>query len=298
MRQLTWLDRTGKTAGTIGEPKAFFAIEFSPDRRILAASAPDSVGNYDIWLYDVARGLPTRFTSDPAGEYWAVWSKDGKSVIFNSTRKGHYDFYRKSADGTGPEELVYADDKGKVPTSWSADGKFLLYFTGGGPRYDLWLLPLTPERPGAPLRAMPLHETRFNESFPRFSPDGRWVAYASDESGRYEAYVAPLSRITEKHQVPTDGASSSRWRQDGKAIFYQKSGGELMEAEVRISGEAVEVGAARAVFAKAPIGGGHLGDYPYDFSADGQRVLAALPTENQEAEPIALVENWAAALKK
>jgi len=295
MRQLTWLDRTGKPAGTIGEPRAFFGIEFSPDRKKLAASAPDTVGNYDIWLYDIGRGLPTRFTSDPAGEYWAVWSKDGKSVIFNSTRKGHYDLYQKSADGTGTEELLYADDKDKVPTSWSPDGKFLLYFTGGGPRYDLWVLPLTPERPGAALKAKPLHETAFSEHFPRFSPDGRWVAFSSDESGRSEIYVAPFSRMTEKHQVSPDGGYMPRWRQDGKEIFFQKDDGQLMEAEVRISGEAVEIGAVRAVFPKAA----SASSYPYDISADGQRILAALPTQSRKAaEPITLVENWAAALKK
>jgi Tol biopolymer transport system component len=295
LRQLTWLDSAGKAVGTIGEPLAFFDIEFSPDRKKLAASAPDMIGNYDIWLYDTARGLPTRFTSDPAGEYWSAWSKDGKSVIFNSTRKGHYDLYRKSADGSGPEELLYADDNDKVPVSWSPDGKHLLYFTGGGARFDLWLLPLTPERPGVPLKAVSFHQTRFNELSPRFSPDGQWVTYSSDESGRYEVYVSPFSRIAEKHRVSADVGVWPRWRQDGKAIFYIGKDDQLMTAEVRTSGETVEVGAARAVFGKAV----SVGGCPYDISADGQRVLAALPAERRKtAEPITLVENWTAALKK
>ena len=115
LRQLTWFDRQGKPVGTLGDPRAFFSIEFSPDRRKLAAAAPDSLGNYDVWMYDVARGLPARFTSDPAGEYYAVWSPDGQSVIFNSTRKGHYDLYRKAANGAGAEQLLYADDTDKVP---------------------------------------------------------------------------------------------------------------------------------------------------------------------------------------
>jgi hypothetical protein len=152
VRQLTWFDRLGKPLGTVGEPRTFFDIQFSPDRKTLAASAPDAVGNYDLWMYDVGRGLPTRFTFDPAGEYWAVFSLDGRTVIFNSTRKGHYDLYRKPAKGAGGEELIYADDADKVPTSWSHDGKFLLYFTGGGRRFEMWVLPLTPERPGASLR--------------------------------------------------------------------------------------------------------------------------------------------------
>jgi serine/threonine protein kinase len=295
LRQLTWLDRAGTPLGTVGEPRAFFDIEFSPDRKTLAASAPDIVGNYDIWWYDIARGLPSRFTSDPAGEYWSVWSKDGKSVIFNSTRKGHYDLYRKSADGSGAEELLYTDDNDKVPVSWSPDGKHLLYFTGGGPRFELWLLPLTPERPGALLKAVSLHQTRFNECFPRFSPDGQWVAYTSDESGRHEVYVAPFSRITEKHQVSPDGGAWPRWRQDGKEIFYTGRDDQLMTADVRIGGQTVEVGAVHAGFGKVPSAGGYL----YDISPDGQRVLAALPAERPKtAAPITLVENWTAALKK
>ena len=294
LRQLTWLDRTGKPLETVGEPRAFFDVELSPDRKRLAASAPDSVGNYDLWLYDMARGLPTRFTSDPGGEYWAVWSKDGKDIIFNSTRKGHYDLYRKSADGAGTEELLYADGQDKVPTSWSPDGRFLLYFTGGGQRYDLWLLPLTPERPGAPLKSTPLHQTRFNEKFPRFSPDGRWVAYNSEESGRSEIYVAPVSRIAEKRQLSPNGGSLPRWRQDGKEIFYEAPG-QLMAAEVRTEGGTAEVGAVRALFARITSYGG----YPYDVSTDGQRILAAMPAGRQKtAEPVTLVENWAAALKK
>jgi len=293
VRQLTWFDRLGKPVGTVGEPRTFFDIQFSPDRKTLTASAPDAVGNYDLWMYDVGRGLPTRFTVDPAGEYWAVFSLDGRTVIFNSTRKGHYDLYRKPANGAGAEELIYADDADKVPTSWSHDGKFLLYFTGGGRRFEMWVLPLTPERPGGELKAILFHQTQFNESDAQFSPDDRWVAYNSDESGRNEIYVSPFSRRAEKHQISLNGGSGPRWRQDGKGIFYAAYGGQLMEADVRISGESVEVGTVRPVFTRVPGTGG----YPYDVSADGQRVLAAMPLA-KAVQPITLVENWAAALKR
>ena len=293
VRQLTWFDRLGKPVGTVGEPRTFFDIQFSPDRKTLTASAPDAVGNYDLWMYDVGRGLPTRFTVDPAGEYWAVFSLDGRTVIFNSTRKGHYDLYRKPANGAGAEELIYADDADKVPTSWSHDGKFLLYFTGGGRRFEMWVLPLTPERPGGELKAILFHQAQFNEGDAQFSPDDRWVAYNSDESGRNEIYVSPFSRRAEKHQISLNGGSGARWRQDGKGIFYAAYGGQLMEADVRISGESVEVGTVRPVFTRVPGTGG----YPYDVSADGQRVLAAMPLA-KAVQPITLVENWAAALKR
>lgn len=289
LKQLTWLDRQGRPLGTVGEPKVFFGIELSPDRRNLLASFPDAGGNYDLWMYDLARGLPSRFTVDPAGEYWAVWSPDGKTVIFNSTRKGQYDIYRKPSNGAGPEELIYADDAAKVPTSWSPDGRNLLYFTGGGPHFDLWELPLTPQGPGTALHAFPMVPPRFNEKNARFSPDGRWVLYASDESGRSEIYVAPFSRPAEKHRISAGGGVSARWRQDGREIFYQALDGQIMAAEVRINAETVDVGAVRAVFGRTT----HPGGYPYDVSADGQRMILAMPVQSlKTAEPITLVDEW------
>ena len=294
VRQLTWFDRMGKPVGTIGEPRAFFDIQFSPDGKTLAASAPDAVGNYDLWMYDAVRGLPTRFTFDPGGEYWAVFSPDRRSVIFNSTRKGHYDLYRKPANGAGAEELIYADDTDKVPTSWSHNGKFLLYFTGGGRRFEMFVLPLEPERLGDPLKPVPFHQTPFNEKDAQFSPvDDRWVMYNSDESGRDEIYVSPFLHRTEKHQISANGGILGRWRKDGKEIFYEAPNGQLMAAEIRISGETVEVGSIRPL----PIRLNYFGGYAYDVSADGQRVLAAMPV-SRAAQPITLVENWLPALKR
>jgi hypothetical protein len=295
-RDLTWFDRLGKPLGTMGEPRMFYDVEFSPDRRTLAASAPDSGGNYDLWMYDVARGLPTRFTVDPAGEYYARWSPDGRTVIFNSTRKGHYDLYRKSANGTGVEELLYADDLNEVPTSWSRDGKLLLYFTGGASRKQLWVLPLAPEQPGVALKPEPFLQSAFNQEFAQFSPDGRWVLFDSDESQRSEIYVAPFSRPADKRQISPNGGRLPRWRQDdGSEIFYETLDGQLMVADVRISGETVEVGAVRPLFT----GMKYFGGYNYDVSADGQRILAAMPVRSQKTpEPVTLVETWAAALNR
>jgi eukaryotic-like serine/threonine-protein kinase len=157
----------------------------------------------------------------------------------------------------------------------------------------MWVLPLTPERPGGELKAIPFHQTQFNERNPQFSPDDRWVAYNSDESGRNEIYVSPFSRRAEKHQISLNGGSGPRWRQDGKGIFYAAYDGQLMEADVRISAENAEVGTVRPVFTRVLGTGG----YTYDVSADGQRVLAAMPLA-KAVQPITLVENWAAALKR
>jgi Tol biopolymer transport system component len=290
--QLTWFDRAGRPAGTLGGPLAYFDVEFSPDGRTMIASAPDAVGNFDLWTYDLARGVPRRLTTDPAGEYYGVWSADGRTIIFNSTRKGHYDLYRKAANGAGPEELVYADNTDKVPVSWSHDGRYLLYYTGGGAQYRLFVLRLTPDQPGGPLTPTPLLDTAFNEGNARFSPDDRWVAYTTDESGRSEVYVAPFARPAEKVQISTDGGQYPRWRPDGRGLFFQGAGRQLREAELRIAGGTVEVTSVTPVFGRAGVPGG----YGYDVSADGQRALAASPVTHP-IEPITLMENWPAALK-
>ena len=157
------------------------------------------------------------------------------------------------------------------------------------------MLPLTPERAGAPLKPQPFLRTKFNEWHGQFSPDGRWVAFESDESQRAEIYVAPFSRPTEKHQISPNGGTRPRWRKDGKEIFYLTPQGALMAAELRISGETVKVGAVRELFSGIPASPGYL----YEVSADGQRILVPVPAGSQKAhEPITLVQNWAAALTK
>jgi len=288
--RLTWFDRSGKPVGTLGEAANFGHIEFSPDRRSLAARVVDQTGNSDIWIYDVARGLPTRFTFDPAADLEAVWSPDGRNVIFSSGRKGSIDLYRKSSNGAGAEELMYADSLGKRPTSWSPDGKFVLYhasdFQTG---IDLWVLPLAGDR-----KPVPFLRTAFNEQFGQFSPDGRWVAYQSNESGNNEIYAAPFPGPGGKRQISAGGGSFARWRRDGREIFYMGPDQRLMAAEVSLKGDTLEVGAARPLFGPVSVSGSYL----YDVSADGQRILAAVPPTQNASEPLTLVQNWTAGLKK
>jgi len=288
--QLTWFDREGNVLGTLGDPMAYFNIRLSPDGKSLFASAPDAVANFDLLAFDLARGSASRFTTDAGGEYYGVPSADGRTVIFNSTRLGNYDLFRKPASGTGPEELVFADETDKVPTSLSSDGRYLLYFTGGGQRYRLWRLPLVPAHAGAPLRPEPLLETSSNERWAHFSPDDRWIVYETDESGRQEIYVAPSSRPMEKHRISTDGGSYARWRGDGQAIFYIDFQGQLQEVDIRIDGDAVDVASVRPVFTKSGSSGG---GFLYEMTGDAQKALIAIPVA-QAAETLTLVENWTA----
>ena len=285
--RLTWFDRGGKPGGTLGEPSNFGYIEFSPDRKSLLARVADNT--IDLWTYDVSRGLPTRFTFDPANKLGGVWSPDGGAIVFDSNRKGKSDLYRKSSNGAGAEEPLYADNSDKRPMSWSPDGKFVLYSVPGpNTGVDIWALPMT----GEP-KPFPFLRTAFNEFNGRFSPDGRWVVYQSIESQRNEIYVAPFPGPGGKRQISTAGGSFPRWRQDGKEIFYVDRDQRLMAAEVTAKGGALEVGAVRPLFGPIQTSTSYL----YDISADGQRILAAVASR-QTSEPVTLVQNWTAALRK
>jgi Tol biopolymer transport system component len=277
----------------MGEPARFNRLNFSPDRKNLAVSIPTG-SNMDIWLYDVARGLRTRFTFDPASELDAVWSPDGRTIVFASNRNGHFDLYRKSANGSAAEEPLYIDNLDKRPTSISPDGKFLLYHTSGDPTTgsNLWILP---EPLGPPGTAKPyaLLQSQSNELNGMFSPDGHWIAYQSDETGHPEIYVVPFPGSGGTRQISTFSGTLPRWRADGKEIFYIAPDQKLMAAEVMIKGGEIQAGEVRPQFGPLPVANG----YQYDVAVDGQRILAITPRQSA-SEPLTIVQNWPAGLRK
>jgi Tol biopolymer transport system component len=292
--RLTWLDRGGKRVGMLGDAGSLLGtVQFSPDRKTAAVSAVEaSGGNIDIWLYDVLRGLRTRFTFDPSIDVFPVWSPDGRTIVFRSSRAGPGNLYRKPADGSRNEELLYADKLNKMPWSFSPDGKYLAY-TVQDPKtgFDIWILPDPLGVPGAS-KPYPFVQTEFNEYDPQFSPDGHWIAYYSNESGRNEVYATPFPGPGGKRQVSTAGGTLARWRADSKELFYVSADSRLMAAEVEAKGGTFEVGNVDAL--SGPLSG--LG--AYDVSADGQRFLAILPPEGDSGEPLTVVQNWMAGLKK
>jgi serine/threonine protein kinase len=289
--QLVWFDRTGKQIGVLGDPAAYGSVELSPDGRQASVSIPDEAGKgRDIWLYDVARGLRTRFTFDRANALESIWSPDGSRVVFNSGRKGHLDLYQKASSGSGAEEVLLEDNLDKYPVSWSPDGRFILYSSVGGPTgLDLFVLPLFGDR-----KPLPFLQTQFAEGSGRYSPDGRWVAYASNESGKFEVYVAPFPGPGGKWQISTAGGDWPRWRRDGNEIFYLTPGNALMAAAVNGKGSSLEVGAVKPLFQTRAT---RLEDR-YAVSADGQRFLINTSPEQATSAPITVVLNWAAGLKK
>jgi hypothetical protein len=304
--QLVWFDRSGKPIGALGDQARYGDLELTPDGGRVAVSLFDRARRgRDIWLFDLARGLRTRFTFDPADEMTSVWSPDASRVVFNARRKGHLDLYQKASSGAGDDEELLADSLEKVPLDWSPDGRFILFAVGAFQTPDLWVLPLFGDR-----KAFPFKQTPFSEVPGRFSPDGRWIAYASNESGKYEVYVAPfpgrggvLSAAAapgtpgDKWQVSTVGGSWPRWRSDGREIFYLAPDQKLMAAAVSGAGSAFEVGAVKPLFEAPALRIPNQGSM-YDVSLDGQRFLVNTLAEQAAAAPITLVVNWPALLKK
>jgi Tol biopolymer transport system component len=252
--------------------------------------------NIDLWLLDGARS--SRLTLDAQEDRFPIWSRDGASVVFRSIRTGQGDLYLKRIDGAGAEERLVASDQLKTATSWSADGRFLMYMSQDSETStDLWVVPMTGER-----MASVFLKTPFREAYGAFSPDGRWVAYQSDESGRPEIYLRPFvapggaspdsEAASGRWQVSVAGGIHPLWRPDGREIYYLSPSGAMMAASVAVRGAAVDVGAPVELFRPRIFGGGadvQLGRQ-YDVASDG-RFLINTELDDTDA-PITLIQNW------
>jgi serine/threonine protein kinase/Tol biopolymer transport system component len=289
--RVVWSDRSGRQTPVLTDSAPYRDVWLSPDGVQASSSLfDDGRGSSDIWIIDVIRGLRSRFSFDPADEYSGVWSPDGTDMAFNSRRRGRLDLYRKPARGAGGDEVLLADQFDKTPTSWSPDRQFILYnATFSGTQSDVWVLPLSGAR-----KPFPLIESPFLDGWAQFSPDGRWVAYSSDESGRSEVYVAPFPGPGAKWQISEAGGTNPRWRRDGKELFYH-SPSELISATVRIGQDRIVVEALRPLFNMRSPGGGMRSFY--DVSSDGQRFLHSVAEDQSVSTPLSLVTNWAALLR-
>jgi len=290
---MVWIDRSGARLARSGEPALYFDPKISPDGRRVVSSVETSTAGAgrDIWMIDRERGLSTRLTFDAAQDVSPIWSPDGRSIVFASDRAGHFDLYRKDVTGSAPEELVFADDYTKTPYSWSADGKLLLYVVQGtGGLSDIWMLPMTPSGKPSPFLATPFVETQ-----PEFSPDGRWIAYTSSESGRLEVYVVPFPQAPGKWQVSSNTGSWPRWRRDGQELYYRSQQMQKIVAVTVTAGRSsFEVSSPHPLFSTSFIGAGR---FRYDVAADGQRFLINATNDENET-PLTLMLNWPASLHR
>jgi Tol biopolymer transport system component len=290
---LTWFDRSGKSLGVLGESKDYGSVELSPDGHRVAVSVRERGQTRDIWIRDVARGAGTRVTTDWADDAIARWNPDGSEVVFNSRRNNQFDLYQKLSTGIGAEKLVLSDASSKEPLHWSPDGRFLAYsaFIGGtGTGSDIWLLPMSPGG-----KSFPYLNGPFNEVNGRISPTGKWMAYASNETGTFQVYVTPFPNPTGKWPISTEGGNWPRWGADDQEIFYMSPSNQLMVASVKARGASVDVIAVQPLFRVRAT----AGRYTYDVTRDGKRFL--INTVEDTAGPdasLTIVVNWHEELKR
>ena len=295
LAQLAWFDRSGVQIGVLGAPGDQSNPRISPDgKRVVLNINDPQTGNNDIWLYESAGGLPTRLTSDPAFDIGPVWSPDGSRIVFMSIRKGRPDLFQRSASGSGSDEALYVSDRSKYPTDWSPDGRVILYRCfDAESNFELWTVPVAGDRKPAPFLKLP-----FGVTCGQFSPDGRWVAYASNESGRWEIYVTAFPEPGGNWKISNGGGDEPRWRRDGKELYYTAPDGKLMAVDVK-GGSTFEAGAAKPLFQtrrREPIASADL--FSYDVSADGRRFLINTDVGEVTSLPLTVVLNWTEELKK
>jgi Tol biopolymer transport system component len=302
-RQLVWCDRQGKVLSHVGEPAQRDEMGLSPDGTRVAEGRVDTQGIWAVWVVELARGVSSRFTFDSTGAGNAIWSPDGKQIVFAVGGGQSADIFRRTSNGAAKEEILFHSDSAKTPLDWSSDGRWLLYAERGKDTgEDLWALPDASGPAGQERKPIPYLVTPFNEEQAKFSPDGKWVAYSSNESGSVEVYVRPFPASSGgKWLVSNGGGREVRWRPDGKELFYVAPDGALMAAEVHAGGSSFEVGVPKTLFhpqITGGTGGGLNFSWRYDVSRDGQRFLINNAAEQTTAVPIHMDINWAAGLKK
>jgi dipeptidyl aminopeptidase/acylaminoacyl peptidase len=284
-RELVWVDRAGRRLETATKRFAMArnpAIALSPDDTEIAVPVAGGSGE-DYWVADLTRKTFSRFTFD--GSRSAVWSPDGKRLLF---AKNDGNRFLKAADGSGKEELVFKNPT--CPTcylyDWSLDGKLIAFTQPGDKGGNIWLVSAEGDHKPHPYRG-----SHFSETWARFSPDGRWMAYETNESGEHQIYAESIPAGDVRRQISTDGGQWPSWRRDGKELFYRQ-GNKMMAVPIRLTATSVEAGKPQMLFESND-------DLRFQVSRDGQRFLLIFPIEGQTAfTPITVDTNWQAGQAK
>jgi Tol biopolymer transport system component len=286
--QLTWFDRVGRPLGTLGPVDEFLGVRLSPDARTIAVTRVDLTLNMpDIWMLDVDRAVFSRFTFDPWLDLSPIWSPDGDRVLFSSSRLGRLQIFHRPAKGGVVEEPLARTAFSVFPDEAIPDGRSVIYSTDSSTgRYDIELLRLTD------LQSTALVATRFNESQARLSPDGRWMAYCSDETGRDEIFVREFSGTTVSVQVSSQGASEPAWRGDGKELYFLSPDDSIMSVRLNPAGSRIEASAPTRLFQVRTAGIRRPYLTHYVASADGRRFLVNAATGDPAPPMVSVLVNW------
>jgi Tol biopolymer transport system component len=293
-QELLWVDRSGRQLSVAAAAAQYRNVQLSPDEKTIAFDRSDG-GNSDVWVQDLARGVSSRITFDPETDNLPIWSFDGRRILWPSRRSGSFDLYIKAASGAGQEEqLIAMGTANGWATDWSRDGKFVLYQRPGDTTgQDLWIAPQNAGASGEAQKPFPYLASPFNEANGVFSPDGHWIAYESDESGRSEIYVQSFPLTNQKVQISTGGGTGAAWSGNGGELFYLAADRNLTAVPYRAT-TTFEPGAGKALF---PVPGN--GDRrSYAVSGDGRRFLIGKPVDQDTGEPITMVLNWFDELKQ
>jgi Tol biopolymer transport system component len=288
LSRFLWLDRTGRTIGTLGQSGIWNGFRISADGKRVAAAIEDSrIGTSDVWVFELPGGVATRLQADPVDEKWPVWTPDGSKLLYRSDRMGVPDIYEIAPGVVGSERRLLQRPGVQQPEDITRDGRLLVYGNNlQTTTPSIWLLPL---RGGGEPR--PWLQTPFALRNPRFSPDGRWIAYESDESGDWEIYLALTEAGGEKRRISPAGGRLPRWRRDGREMYYVAPDGSLMAVPITL-GSRLEAGAPVRLF--------HVDTAieNFDVTPDGSRFLVSTPSEPTHESPIRVIVNWPTLLEK
>ena len=285
--ELTWFDRSGKPLARVGSRGAYSLQALSPDGNYVAYVAFTNAAA-DIWVLDIGKGVASRVTSDPADDAFPVWSPDGRRIAFSSTRGGAGNLYERTVGVVGEDKVLLKSDAPANARDWSPDGRYLLYNARG----DIWALPMFGNE-----KSIRVTETPFAELDPVLSPDGRWMAYSTDETGDDQIYIQSFPQPGARQQVSGTGGFQPRWSRDGKELFYIRPDFTMMSVSVRVSSSTPEIGAPVPLFRQQiAFLGPVAAQRSYSVSADGRFLMNVAPDD--VPRPITVVLNWASTLKK
>ena len=291
--ELRWFDRSGSFAGSVGTAGEYLDFELSPDEQTVAVSKVDpKLKSADVHLLNLARNISERFTVDPQNDASALWSPDGGRIVFRSNRRGTTVLYQKRLGGTETEQPILEEGTNLIGTDWSLDGKWIVYTqTSSTAGFDIWVWPTDGKA-----KAQRAVQTALNAMHGRLSPNGRWLAYASDELGELQVSVQPFPATGEKRQISPDGGSEPRWRRDGNELFYLAPTNKLMSVPIP-GGNAFDFGVPKVLFDTHVLLIGNPYRSNYAVTANGQRFLVNTRIEDAPSA-INVILNWTALLEK
>jgi Tol biopolymer transport system component len=297
--QLTWFDRLGRRLSAAGPEGPFIHMDLSRDgRRVLLERFEEGRG--DLWALDLARNVPSRLTSGPSWAYSSTWSPDGSSVAYTLSGETSGGLYQQDASGAGqPKELISLKDQLANVSDWSADGQYIVYsISDPQNQFDMWVLPMSTGKAVEDRKPFPYLRSPFLEAQGHLSPDGRWMAYGSNEAGTVEVYVSSFPTPSKKVRISSGGGRQPRWRGDGKELFYLVPADRMLMSVPIQTAPALQPGTPAPLFRTDAVGYFDFGRYDYGVTANGDRFLVNTRVGGPGSTRITVTTNWQAALPR